>query len=140
VSGFCCGINEIFPLLGSYTAPIGSYRRFGTTYQSHLLGSSSILKTVPVGFPETFVTTNQRCVTSQKNEGIVNQLPNDVASYQLHSCENIESRINELPIGIVSERATKISQGKIGIELDCPKHSTVVCKPLSGYDLSDWSV
>jgi hypothetical protein len=35
ISGFRCGVNEVFALLGCYTANIGSYRRFGT-YQSHL--------------------------------------------------------------------------------------------------------
>jgi len=30
ISGFRSGVNEIFTLLGSHAAHIGSYRRFGT--------------------------------------------------------------------------------------------------------------
>jgi len=36
ISGFCCGVNEIFALLVCYTALIGSYRCFGTRCHSHL--------------------------------------------------------------------------------------------------------
>ena len=35
-SGFRRGVNEIFALLRSYAVLIGSYRRFGTVYRSHL--------------------------------------------------------------------------------------------------------
>jgi len=67
----------------------------------------------PIGFPETSATTNQRCITFQQNEGVVSQLPSDVMSCQLHRCGNLESRKNELSIGIVSESGTKISKRKI---------------------------
>jgi hypothetical protein len=41
ISGFCHCVNEIFTLLGCYMAQIVViYRRFGTTYQSHLERSS----------------------------------------------------------------------------------------------------
>jgi hypothetical protein len=43
ISGFLPGINGIFALLGFYTAYIGGHRRFGTTYRSHLQGSSILL-------------------------------------------------------------------------------------------------
>jgi len=36
ISGFCWGVNEILALLGCYEAWTGSYRRFRTTYWSHL--------------------------------------------------------------------------------------------------------
>jgi hypothetical protein len=38
-SGCCSGVNEIFALLGSCEAWIGSCRRFGTTCGFHLKGS-----------------------------------------------------------------------------------------------------
>jgi hypothetical protein len=41
LSGFRRNANEIFVPLGGYGAFTGSYRRFGTTYQSHFRGSSS---------------------------------------------------------------------------------------------------
>ena len=34
--GLCRGIYGVFALLEYYTAYIGSYRRFGTSYRSHL--------------------------------------------------------------------------------------------------------
>jgi len=40
VSGFSRGVNEIFALVRSYAALIGSYRRFGTTHRSHLQRSN----------------------------------------------------------------------------------------------------
>ena len=40
VSDFLRGVNEIFALLISDAALIGSYRRFGTTYRSHLQRSN----------------------------------------------------------------------------------------------------
>jgi len=43
ISGFRRRMNETFGLLGCYVAVICSYRRFGTTYRSHLQGSSSLL-------------------------------------------------------------------------------------------------
>ena len=42
ISGFHHGVNEIFTLLGYYTALIGSYRCFGTTFRPHLRGSGSL--------------------------------------------------------------------------------------------------
>ena len=39
ISGCCSGVNEIFALLGSCEAWIGSCRRFGTTCGFHLQGS-----------------------------------------------------------------------------------------------------
>ena len=44
-----------------------NYRRFGTTYQSHLQGWSSLL----FGCPETLVTTTLRCVTSLKSDDLI---------------------------------------------------------------------
>jgi len=41
ISGFRLSVYEIFILLGCYAAYIGSYRRFETTYRSHLQVSSS---------------------------------------------------------------------------------------------------
>jgi hypothetical protein len=38
IVGFFCSLPEFFRLLGYYTA--FKHRRFGTTYQSHLQGSS----------------------------------------------------------------------------------------------------
>jgi len=43
ISGFHCSVNEAFALLGYTTPLIGSYRRFGTAFQSHLQGSSNLL-------------------------------------------------------------------------------------------------
>jgi len=44
ISGFRRGVNKIFALLGYYAAWIGRYRRFGTTYRSHMQRLSSILR------------------------------------------------------------------------------------------------
>jgi len=44
------------------------YRHFGTPYQ--LVLTAWTLKMGPKGFPETSVTTNQCCVTSQKSEDL----------------------------------------------------------------------
>jgi hypothetical protein len=41
ISGFRYVVNEIFTLVGCCTALIDSYRRFTTTYRSHLQGASS---------------------------------------------------------------------------------------------------
>ena len=41
ISGFRRGVNEIFALLGYYAEQIRSYRRFGTTFRSHLEASSN---------------------------------------------------------------------------------------------------
>jgi len=38
ISGFRHVVNEIFSLLGRYAAYTDNYRRFGTTYRSHLQG------------------------------------------------------------------------------------------------------
>jgi hypothetical protein len=43
ISGFHRGVNEIFALLGCYLVHIHNDRRFGTTYQLHFQGSSSLL-------------------------------------------------------------------------------------------------
>jgi len=40
--GSCNNGKEILALLGCCAAQTGSYRRFGTTYRSHLKGSSSL--------------------------------------------------------------------------------------------------
>jgi hypothetical protein len=45
-----------------------SYRCFGSTYRSHLQGST--LKMRPIGWTETSVTINLRCVTSQKSKDL----------------------------------------------------------------------
>jgi len=37
ISGFSRSVNEIFALLDCHAAQIGSYRRFGTTFQSRCL-------------------------------------------------------------------------------------------------------
>ena len=55
-------LTEIDALLACYAAYSDSYRRFGTTYGSHLQGSSSnlgCLKMGPIGCPETSVTKYQ---------------------------------------------------------------------------------
>jgi len=49
ISGLGHGVNEVFALLGSYIALIGSYLRFGTPYQSHLQGSRSPCLTLEDG-------------------------------------------------------------------------------------------
>jgi hypothetical protein len=41
LSGFRRNANENFVPVGGYGAFVGSYRRFGKTYQSHFQGSSS---------------------------------------------------------------------------------------------------
>ena len=41
VSSFRHCVNNVFTLLGCYTALIGSYRGFGTTYRFQLEGLSS---------------------------------------------------------------------------------------------------
>jgi hypothetical protein len=60
-------------ILEFYAAYTGSYRRFGTTYRSHLQGSwiASWLKMEQVSCPETPVTTSLCYVTYQKNEYII---------------------------------------------------------------------
>jgi len=41
ISVFRRGVSEIFAVPVWYAAYIGSYRRFGTTYPSHIKGSRS---------------------------------------------------------------------------------------------------
>ena len=65
-AGFCRGVNETFALLEGYAALIGSYRRFG---------------------PETSVTINQRCVTSQKSEGLKTNVV--YPAIQHKQCQNV---------------------------------------------------
>ena len=59
--GFCRSVNESFALLGCFAALIGSYRRFETTYRTHLLRSWTACRstTGPLGCPETSVTNYQ---------------------------------------------------------------------------------
>jgi len=66
LSGFSCGANEIFTLLGCYAVLVGSYRWcFRTACRSRhqpvkkisLWWSRWLLKMVPIGFPETSVTS-----------------------------------------------------------------------------------
>ena len=40
-AGYCRGVNKIFALTRCYAAHIDNYRRFGTTYRSHIQGFSS---------------------------------------------------------------------------------------------------
>jgi len=49
------------------------YRRFETTYRSHIRESSNLrpLKMGPIGCPETSVTLSVRCVTSQKRADFI---------------------------------------------------------------------
>jgi hypothetical protein len=59
-SGFRRCVCEIFAFTGCHIAQIGSHRRFGTTYRSHLQGWTAWpLKMGPIGFPETSVTNYQ---------------------------------------------------------------------------------
>jgi len=66
---------KIFNSLWCYTALVGSYWQFRTTYQSHLQGSSNFfcftLADEPNGCPRTSLTTNQHWVKSQKGEDLV---------------------------------------------------------------------
>ena len=73
ISGFRCGMNDVFPLLGCYAALfVVSYRRFGTAYRSHLQGSSKQsawpLKMGPTGCPETSVANYQSTLRRQMSE------------------------------------------------------------------------
>ena len=65
-SGFSCSANEIFNLLGCFAVSVGSYRWcFRTACRSHhqpvkkisLWWFPWLLKVVPIGFPETSVTS-----------------------------------------------------------------------------------
>ena len=72
VSGCSRGINEILAVLGC--GLVVSYRRFGTNKLSRLQvkGSERTDRnnlSLPT-CPETSVTTNIRCVTSQKNDDL----------------------------------------------------------------------
>jgi len=80
--GFRGGVKSSLFLGVTQHRLVTSYRRFGTTYRSQLQGSSSercssrrtwtvwTLKMGPIccRCPETSVTNNLRCVTSQKSE------------------------------------------------------------------------
>jgi len=57
ISGFLCGVNDIFALLERYTAYIGSYRRLGTLYRSHFQDGTDRLS--------RNVAYCLRCATSQ---------------------------------------------------------------------------
>jgi hypothetical protein len=60
ISGFHCGVNEIFDLLGCCPTQIHSYRHFRTTYWSHHQGSSSpkrMLGTLRYAFIQGMVWT-----------------------------------------------------------------------------------
>jgi hypothetical protein len=70
-SGFPRGANEIFVLLVCCAAFICSYRRFGTTYRSHI---RTTLEDETVGFPETSVINYQskpRNVAQERDSNIV---------------------------------------------------------------------
>ena len=68
ISDFRGFTNEIFVLLRCYAALIGSYRRFGKTYQSHI-GPWRWVKYVVS--KRRRLTTNRRYVTSQKSEDLI---------------------------------------------------------------------
>jgi hypothetical protein len=91
-------VNETFVLLRRYAAQIGSHRHFRTTSRSHIKEPNSPvinrrfgtkyryylhepksrngyltawpLKMGPIFCPETLLTTNLHCVTSQKSENL----------------------------------------------------------------------
>jgi hypothetical protein len=73
--GFRSGVNDSFILLDvTQRLLVINYRRFGTSYGSNLKLSSSpgtdwALVMGPTGCPETSVTTNLCCVTSQRSSG-----------------------------------------------------------------------
>ena len=63
-----------------------SYRRFGRTYRAHLQGASKSIAALPLntgltGRPETSVSTNLRCVASQKSEDLKHNAIYVVFSY-----------------------------------------------------------
>jgi len=58
ISGFLCGVNDIFALLERYTAQIGSYGYLGTPYLSHIQDGTDRLS--------RNVANYLRCATSQK--------------------------------------------------------------------------
>jgi len=53
---------------------VASYWCLGKTDQSHLKKSTLPLNMRPIGYPQTLLTTNQRCVTSQKREYLINSV------------------------------------------------------------------
>jgi len=76
ISGFRRGVNEIFALFGRYTMLIVvSYRRFRTTYPSHLQGSNTPRRIFGPSRWDRLLSrnvgkqiTNLHCVTSEKRE------------------------------------------------------------------------
>ena len=64
---------QIFALLVCYGAQIGTHRRFGTAYRSHLQGSSTTypLTMESMRCPKMSVTTILHYVTSQKSEDFI---------------------------------------------------------------------
>jgi hypothetical protein len=63
---FVCLSNKVFAFLGCYAALIGSYRRFGTVYRSHLqgLGSCRLYRNVGTYLPINVAYHPRRANTS----------------------------------------------------------------------------
>ena len=72
MSGFPRGVNQIFALLGFYEAYSGNSI---PTFRDNLSVPSSRVKQSKkmglIGCPETLVTTDLRCITSQKSEDLI---------------------------------------------------------------------
>ena len=65
--------TDISNVMGCYTVQIGSYKRFGATYWSHLQGPGNQRKMPETLWnqlrcPEKSVTRNLRCKTSPKSD------------------------------------------------------------------------
>ena len=72
ISGFPRGVTEVFALLGFYEAYSGNSI---PTFRDNLSVPSSRIKQSKkmglIGCPETLVTTDLRCITSQKSEDLI---------------------------------------------------------------------
>jgi hypothetical protein len=68
ISGFCCGVNEIFTLVVRYTAQMSCHRHFRATYSSYLQESSIPRYNQYVILKCWFPTTSLHWATSRTSD------------------------------------------------------------------------
>jgi hypothetical protein len=96
ISAFCCDANETCALVGCYGAQIGVV--VSCPYNCvpecclHSSWTDSPLKMRLIGWPETSVIINVRCLTSKKSEGLKGRFNHERNSNPLRSDRNVHSR------------------------------------------------
>jgi len=105
--------DAISALLRCYAAYIGSYRRFGTTYRSHLHGQTNcfswtiwLLKIGQIGVSETSVSISLNCVISQKSKGLTDTV---AEAWNKASCQLLTSQ--SVGAGLMNETRGRTNFG-----------------------------